>query len=258
MGAAMKQNREAIIDRIQKLLALANSSNEHEATAAANRAQALLVKYNLTMNDVEVEEGEQKYMAEKIETDRARISTEWKYIQSLLQEFYFIRIVHSKKPAYSDGMPAFTRSGRLKTYVVYLFIGKPHNVKIAQFVKDFLTRAFKDLFEQYKKQTGAENRSRDSYYAGLYKGLCEQLKATQKQVEDETGLVVVEDPGLDKHINDMFNKLKSRDISTNVHDPEAIKAGTEDGKKLRIARGLDGNQASPKQVGEVLKIGGTV
>ncbi|BCS55168.1 DUF2786 domain-containing protein [Geobacter sp. SVR] len=41
------KNREAIIDKIRKLLRLANSSNEHEAALAAARAQELLAKHNL-------------------------------------------------------------------------------------------------------------------------------------------------------------------------------------------------------------------
>ena len=49
---------EAIASKIQKLLALSDSSNEHEASLAAERASALLAKYNLSLSDLpgEVEE----------------------------------------------------------------------------------------------------------------------------------------------------------------------------------------------------------
>lgn len=41
------KNRDAIIEKIKKLMRLAKSSNEHEAALAAARAQELLSKYNL-------------------------------------------------------------------------------------------------------------------------------------------------------------------------------------------------------------------
>ena len=50
----MKTN--PIIEKIQKLLALANSSNEHEAALAAAHAQRLLSEHNLAMADVEAKQ----------------------------------------------------------------------------------------------------------------------------------------------------------------------------------------------------------
>ena len=41
-----------IAAKIQKLLALADSSNEHEAASAAGHASALLAKYNLSLADL--------------------------------------------------------------------------------------------------------------------------------------------------------------------------------------------------------------
>lgn len=42
-----------IIEKIKKLLALANSSNEHEAALAAGHAQRLLSEHNLAMADID-------------------------------------------------------------------------------------------------------------------------------------------------------------------------------------------------------------
>lgn len=49
----MTDNMEPIIKRIKKLLALASSSNENEAQAAMIKAQEMLVKYKLSLNDVQ-------------------------------------------------------------------------------------------------------------------------------------------------------------------------------------------------------------
>lgn len=44
--------KKRIIDRVRKLLNLSESGNEHEAAAAAAKAQALLAEYNLQMADI--------------------------------------------------------------------------------------------------------------------------------------------------------------------------------------------------------------
>lgn len=44
--------KKRIIDRVRKLLNLSESGNEHEAAAAAAKAQALLAEYNLQMSDI--------------------------------------------------------------------------------------------------------------------------------------------------------------------------------------------------------------
>jgi hypothetical protein len=51
-GASAPQDTAKIIDRIKKLLALAESGNEHEAAAAAARAQSLLQLHQLEMAQI--------------------------------------------------------------------------------------------------------------------------------------------------------------------------------------------------------------
>jgi hypothetical protein len=168
--------------------------------------------------------------------------------------YYFVRIVQTKKPIMDE-------SGlfRVKTEIVHAFLGQTHNVTIALFVRDFLTRAFQDLWKKYQKQTGAKKGAKESFYMGLYKGLDEQLKNTQAKVEQETGLVVVPDADLDQWINDLFNgRLKSKTPARiNVQDKQAMAAGHEEGKNLRIARGLGGSSDEQKQVGQTLRIAGS-
>jgi hypothetical protein len=247
-------NKHQMVEKIQKLLALANSENEHEAKTAASMAQSLLTKYNLTMTDVESEPDDSKYASEFVETDRQRQDPAWKFVQSLLREFFFVEIVQTKKRV--EIVEDFWKSS--KVVHCYVMFGQPHNVAIAKYVRDFLMRSFVDLFAQYRKQTGASAGSRSSYYLGLFKGIHEQLKKTKQSVEAETGLVVVEDSDLNKFIEDSLSgKIKTvpqkHVANTN---PQALNAGYEKGKNLSIARGLGGGSEQSKKVGETLKLGG--
>ena len=58
-----------IVDRIAKLLALANSPNEHEAAAAATKAQELLLEHNLYLEDIKSEHKSPELPIDQVEID---------------------------------------------------------------------------------------------------------------------------------------------------------------------------------------------
>ncbi len=249
--------RQQIIDKIQKLLALANSSNENEAKSAAAMAQALLTKYNLTMTDVELEPDEDKYTSEYVQTDRERQDPAWKFVQSILREFFFIEIVQTKKRVEMNDTDGVTYWKSSKIVHCYIMFGQPHNVTIAKYVRDFLMRAFPDSFKSYRARTNAPASSRNSYYYGLFAGLHEQLKAARGKVEQEMGLVVVQDAGLTEYVKDEMGDVKEKKQKSSLgNDKNALQAGYEEGKNMKIAMGLDGRKDDIKNVSEVLKLGG--
>ena len=47
---------QEIIDRVNKLLALATSANEYEASAAAAKAQEILTEHNLGLEDIKTDQ----------------------------------------------------------------------------------------------------------------------------------------------------------------------------------------------------------
>jgi len=234
-----------IIEKIQKLLALANSSNENEAKLAAAKAQELLIKYNLSMSQIETDEN--RYEMELIATGKGRISSEYLYIQSLLCEFYFVRIVKSKRVIYDGFWP--------KNEAVYLIFGAEHNIKIAKYVDEFLVQAFQRLFKQYRIKTNAPATSKHSFYLGLYHGLREQLLSTIKKVEQETGLVVVNDANLDEWIQEQMKIKQTKDHKVDNVDNAAINSGYQEGKKLTISKGLDSGE-SKQNIGQTLRLAG--
>jgi hypothetical protein len=126
-----------------------------------------------------------------------------------------------------------------------------HNVQIAHYVYAFLDKTFHSLYAQYSKSTETTRYSRNSYYMGLHRGLIEQLSVGKQKMEQEAGLVVVRDPGIDKFIKDTVGK--TRNVPTRRPadvDPNAYHKGVEEGKNIRISMGLDqGSSASGKMLG---------
>jgi hypothetical protein len=241
----MKDSAE-IIEKIQKLLALANSSNEHEAKLAAERATALLTKYNLSMQDVAVEERD--YEAIHFMGVSARMQMEQKYLFSILMEHFFIKVVVGKRFNPKLG----------KTVRVWSFFGQKHNVEVARYVYAFLDVTFHNLYEYYAAMPEAARGKtiRNSFYMGLSAGIRSQLKETQVKVQEEAGLVVVPDAGLQDFMDDTVGKTRKLPTTSVSINRDAYATGVEEGKNIRIARGLGGAE-SKQAVGSTLKLNGS-
>lgn len=63
---------KSIMEKIQKLLSLANSDNENEAKMATARANELLIKYNLNLQ--QIEDHQNDYMVQTIEDKNAGLT----------------------------------------------------------------------------------------------------------------------------------------------------------------------------------------
>jgi len=209
-----------IAEKIEKLLSLATSDNENEAKLAMEKAMALLTKYNLTMEDIKqndyagelVKEGERKQIVDK-------------YIQDILQDFFFVDFVLMR------GYHNDPRHVNIKMF------GKKENVKVAAYVYDFLAKKFQQLWRKYKKTYGG---SRNSYFAGLHRGLSSQLENGQKKVESETGLMVVKDPRIREFMEQEEGPIRdASNRAKRLTDARAFNQGKDDGKNIRIHKGVE-------------------
>ena len=228
-----------ITKKIQKLLSLAESSNEHEAKAAANMAQELMVKHNLQSVDLE----ESEY-GENVIDEYKRANVQSKYVIDLLDRFFFVKPVTARRARRNE------KTLRIERYTTLEIFGTKENVEIAQYTYGFLMRAFDRSWKEYKRETGAPASSKQSYMVGLWRGLKEQLSTTRKKVENETGLVVVQDHGLSSYMFSKIGATKQRNSRTKVGDSQAANSGKEAGRNMRISRGINQGHA-----GKVLAIG---
>lgn len=218
---------DRIVEKIQKLLALAQSSNEHEARAAANKASALLIEYNLSMEQLKFD----RTYEEKPATTLKRAERYHTYILNLLQDFFFVQCFMRREHI------GYTNRGRVKRECALMLVGTPSNVAVAGYIFDFLVRKFPELWEQFREETGAPAERKKSYYAGLAVGLRKQLEATRTRVQDEKGLVLVRDADLDKYMEEL--KLgKGREGPQLTLDAATYHAGVEQGKELTLQAAL--------------------
>ena len=220
---------DKIIDRVRKLFALAQSANEHEAKTAANMASRLLIEHNLSAEEISAEKS---YEETEVDEGLGKIQFYHKEILCILRDYFFVELYARRLSVYTE------RHERRKSRASLVLIGTATNTKIATFVYEFLSRKYIQLWADHKKKTGCPGSFKTAYFAGLTKGLREQLKVTRTQVQEEKGLVIVKDPGLTKFMENM--KLsKTQPSKLNKMDAATYQAGVEMGKNLRIAQGLE-------------------
>lgn len=218
-----------MLDRIKKLLNLATSTNEHEAQIAAQKANELLVKNNLSMSDVSISNIIESGQEELPYVDPLRRS-----VFGILIKHFFVEIILQATTV------GYTKAGQRKKAYKVIFIGREHNVQVAQYVNEVLTSTFKQLWLSYKKEHGLSEKARMSYILGLKTGLSEKLQQTRTKVENETGLVVVKDSDLVNHLKQMALR-KAGNKTTSVNGSH-FDRGMSDGKSININKGMSSTQ----------------
>ena len=211
-----------IIEKIQKLISLGESPNKHEAEAAMAKAQELMTKHNIQMQSVEQHDSE--YINTMTEGYK-RESVEAKYINQLLTQYFFIRLVSSRR----NGLTFLN------------IIGEANNVKTAVHMRQYFTNVFKALWKEYKKETGAPNGSKQSFYMGIMQGFSEKMDEQRAATCECMDMVLVNDPKVDEKVSELFPKLRSAGRRTiNLNDSQANAAGHRQGRNLNTNSGAIG------------------
>lgn len=232
-----------IIEKIQKLLNLANSENEHEAKLAASRASELLIKHNLSLQQI------LDHDAEYIHEDMATVGLQFKphqlEVAQLLNEFFFVHVTIGRVYV-GDSSGEFGRPRNQYKKLLKL-IGTKENVQIATYVFAFLDQAFPKLWKDYyDTHAYATKKDQKSYYMGLRMGVAHVLNETKFKVQEEMGLVLVKDPKLQEKVDELCkgNYKASGPCSVNR---EVVADGLEDGKNVKLRKPIE-NKSSDQSL----------
>ncbi|NEP44274.1 MAG: DUF2786 domain-containing protein [Okeania sp. SIO2H7] len=152
----------ALLEKINKLLALANSPNENEAALAAEKATELLTKYNLSIADLGPDE-EETIRTEAVETTSRYVT--WKML--LLAGI-----------ATANGCRAL----RSKNDGNMTLIGTQTNIAVAQSLYKYLTKAVERLAKRHK---GKGRAFLNAFRVGCSTRIRHRLEQRRKEMEEE-------------------------------------------------------------------------
>lgn len=225
---------ERLLKRAEKLLALAESSNEHEAALAIERVRALYAKYNLGR----LAAGSRAtYVHCIISRRRRRIESEESAIFGILTAHFMVRAIFT---TVYDAMD-------LCEYRAVELLGTRENVLMAEYVYHFLLHQLDVLWERYRGRSGVAPGSRRSYMLGVLEGFRAKLdqQATVSSVEglaphhNPQALLRLADRQLDGFVQRRHPKLATRRWGSGYGDADSFGAGVADGGSIHLHRGID-------------------
>lgn len=148
---------EKLLERIQKLLALAgNNPSAEEAASAMAKAQSLLADYNLSIADIAGRSAKDKPSNVKDAPVTMRYAAWAVRMVAAIAELYMCRVL-------------FTKTGQRTAR--YYFIGKPHNIAVA---KLFAAKITEDSHSMAGKRR-RELRMPNSYATAFLHSAADQI-----------------------------------------------------------------------------------
>jgi hypothetical protein len=230
-------NHDAILDKVRKLLRLADRSRgatEHEAKVALAKAHEMMTRHNIDSAMLRMEREtasggtDFKVNSTKVGLPKSLNPADL-LILALLQSHFNVRVILLR--------------GTKETPVD--IIGTPTEVEYAVFVFHFLRETFFRCWNEFKRTTG--NPDRKSYYRGLHDGLKAELDAAKRRAEndytaDQRGkyqiMIVDAKAVIDRHVAEKYGKLRNRRQGSRRVNSESYVAGITKGATIRINRPL--------------------
>ena len=210
------EEESSILRKVKKLLALASSSNVHEAEAAMLKSQQLLLKHH--METPSIDDADDERIVLKRILKQKRMNAKVDAIANILATF-FVSIVYSRDNEYS-----------------YLeILGEPVNVSIAEYVAAVLDHQLDILWDQVQKSSQVRGTvAKNSFFNGVARGYCEKVQALKRTASaDMTNALMVIEKKLDDAKEMVYPHLGTTRRSS-LYCHEASVLGEKAGRQLNI------------------------
>ncbi len=229
---------QKMLKKVEKLMALGQSSNEAEAQSASRKANYLLNKYNLQQINIGDDNPDIKYFT--ICHKKKRIESIQKAILSILKNYYYVNCLTSNIYHAKDNA----------VYKSIVLVGQKESLKVAAYVYYFLLDTGQTLWREFKKKKKAKRRAKVSFDMGFIAG----IEYNHKTVFEDSSIKVNSNSFLpvknikslmEKNqranqieISRLFPKLKKVKYGRHQASSGAFKEGFEKGKNTHINKGM--------------------
>lgn len=174
---------DKVVERIARLLALAESPNRHEAEAAMAAAHKLMLRHNVDATTVR-SPAASSYGFRHLGKPSGRIDEHARLVAMVLGKYFFVEAIW---------IPVW-RPIEGKRGSVLEVCGTGDNIAIAEYVHGFLHQTAERLWRDHKRERRIDSdRDRRTYLAGVMAGFADTLARSSQAQSASEGLVWVKD-----------------------------------------------------------------
>jgi uncharacterized protein YoaH (UPF0181 family) len=227
-------DRQKILERIRKLLALGTSSNQAEAELAMQRAEELLKRHQI--DEAELDRGKIEAFSHYIKRKRV---PKWQVsLMNVIAKNNFVLFV------WDGNYPTLLTEEDYDDLAVPLrLIGRESNVQTTSMMHSYLVDAANRSVKAYCRDNGKS--AKRSYLYGFVMGVRDKLEETKKSwsSEEKTALVRIENQDkadINKYLEETGQKLRMSNSRVR-HTVHTLK-GIRDGKAVSLSRQMSGQQ----------------
>jgi hypothetical protein len=234
--ALSEAERKKLVDKARKLVALSKSPNEHEAASAAEKMQALVAEYNLSMLEVMQEPDHVGNRIVIIDREIITASNPWRRrLANALAALYFCKYF-------------YTPFGKSKNQ--HCFVGLEANVAVTKVMFTYLLGAVNALATKGAKGLPKREQSpyRVTFREACTSRLCARIHERIEQakeggkVKTETGTTL---PALlslyeqskqenEDFVEQVIGELKSRKTKVSILHTQGFRDGDEAGQRIGL------------------------
>jgi hypothetical protein len=216
------------VERIRKLLALAESPNEHEADVALQAALRLMRQRGLAMSEVQAPEQDLTWI--QLGDVRARVPKHEQLLAGALTAHFGLQAIY---------MPAFDvitgKPGRALEVC-----GRAEQLELVEHLYTVLLRAGEAAWKVWRRENQiSSDRQRRTFLEGLAVGIAGKLQREDARMQAE-GLVLVSDPAVKAWFGLRHPQVVSRRLSVRLGDAHA--AGRSAGEQIDLRPAIKGRQ----------------
>ena len=218
---------EKILKKIEKLLNLAKSANQHEASLATAKANELLMKYNLEFYKKDEDNQEEEVFVKNI-YEASRTNVQMNSLYEIISNFYV--------------QPVLNRTSK-KVYLEV--IGSKINVELA----DYMAKFFVAEFERLYKDSGLKGTSaKNSFIRGIAEGFNKKINEQRAKDPSLKNELVRLERVLKSQVKMVYSRMGSSSSSSKKVDHEARALGLKAGSNLKVKKGINPSK-KPKLLG---------
>lgn len=198
-----------ILDKISKLLKLAESPNIEEASSAMEKAHQLLKEHNLQMSDIH----EKSDLSEVVYGESGRIMNWKKILLNEICSFNYCTVLLSSKY-------------RAKCFVIY---GREENIAASKVMYEYLVSAIDRIAHESRRK---EQLNVNDFKNGAVRNIAHRLRLLRiKENDEETALVPIS-----KEASDFMQQQNPdlKEVSIQTRNSSSLRKGFEKAESISL------------------------